>query len=175
VLDDANRESQEGVKLAHPLRVAPGEIVIDGNDVNAATAQSIQIDRRSGDEGLAFACGHLGDATAMEHHAADKLNIEVHHGPSHWLVADGEGMLTFGKAAGPVFYHRECLGQQFLETSRERGGITDSRKLLLPRGGFRAQGFVRKLAQRLFDLVNLPDERLNTTQLALIFRADDGL
>ena len=111
----------------------------------------------------------------MEHHSADELNIEMHHGPSHRLIADGERMLAFGKAAGALLYHRKRLWKDFLKTSRKHVRVADSRKLLLPRGGLRAQGFVRKLAQRLFNLVSLPDDRLNTAQLALIFRADDGL
>ena len=84
-------------------------------------------------------------------------------------------MVAIGEAASPLFHHRKRLWKDFIQTDLQCGGIGDRRKLLLPRQGFRAQGIVRKLAQRRLNLVDLLDDRLDTAQLPLVFRADDGL
>ena len=78
-------------------------------------------------------------------------------------------MVAIGEAASPLFHHRKRLWKDFIQTGLERSGIGDRRKLLLPRQGFRAQGIIRKLAQRPLNLVDLPDDRLDTAQLPLVF------
>ena len=90
VLDDADREPQKRVQLAHPLRIAACEIVIHRDDMNPASRQGIEVDGQGGHQGLAFAGGHLGDAPAMQHHSTDQLHIKMHHTPGHRLVADGK-------------------------------------------------------------------------------------
>ena len=44
-MPDADRQAKEGVHLAHPLRVALGQVIVDGNDVNAAAGKRVEIDR----------------------------------------------------------------------------------------------------------------------------------
>ena len=39
--DDAHREAQEAEDRAHPLRVAPGQVVVDCDDVDAAASQAV--------------------------------------------------------------------------------------------------------------------------------------
>ena len=77
VHDDADGEPEEFVDLPHPFGVALGEIVVDGDDVNAAAGERVEIDRKGGDQGLAFAGLHFRDAALVQHHAADELNVEV--------------------------------------------------------------------------------------------------
>ena len=47
VHDDADGQAEELVDLAHPLGVAAGEVIVDGDDVNAFAGERIQIDRQS--------------------------------------------------------------------------------------------------------------------------------
>ena len=42
VLDDADRHAEEAVDAAHPLRVAAGEVVVDGDDVDALALERVQ-------------------------------------------------------------------------------------------------------------------------------------
>jgi hypothetical protein len=77
VHDDAHREAEEFVDLAHPFGVALGEIVVDGDDVDAASREGVQVDREGGDQRLAFTGLHFRDFALVQHHAADELDVEV--------------------------------------------------------------------------------------------------
>ena len=63
--------------MPHPFGVAPGEIVVDGHDVHALAGERVEVDGKRGDERLALARPHLGDAAVVQHHAADQLHVEV--------------------------------------------------------------------------------------------------
>ena len=67
--------------VAHPLRVAPGQVVVDGDEVRAAAGQRVQIERQRGDECLALTGRHFGDAPAVQHDAADELHVVGNHVP----------------------------------------------------------------------------------------------
>ena len=91
--DDADGETEEAVDFAHPLGVAFGEVVVDGDDVDAAAGEGIEIAGQGGDEGFAFAGLHLGDLSGVEDDATDELNVEVAHadGALAGFADDGEG------------------------------------------------------------------------------------
>ena len=92
--DDADRDAQEVVDRAHPLGVAPGEVVVDGDDVGTAAGEGVEDRREGGDEGLAFARLHLGDLALMEDDPPEELDVEVPHpeGPLHRLTGGGEDL-----------------------------------------------------------------------------------
>ena len=73
--DHADGEAEEAVDLAHPVGVAAGEIVVDGDDVDALALERVQIDGERRDQGLALAGAHLGDLAAVEDDAADQLDV----------------------------------------------------------------------------------------------------
>ena len=73
----ADGEAEELVDLPHPLGVALGEVVVDGDDVDAAAGERVEIDRQRGDQRLAFAGLHLGDPAVVQDHAADELDVEM--------------------------------------------------------------------------------------------------
>src|SRR3712207_8570345 len=50
VLDQANLQAEEVVDLAHPVRVAPGQVVVDGDDVDTLAAQGVEIYGHGGGE-----------------------------------------------------------------------------------------------------------------------------
>ena len=91
--DDADGESEEAVDLAHPFGVALGEVIVDGDDVDAVAGEGVEVAREGGDEGFAFARLHLGDLALVEGHAADHLDVEVAHADdaAAGLANDGEG------------------------------------------------------------------------------------
>ncbi len=73
--DHADLKPQEAVDLAHGLGVASGQVVVDGDDVDALAQQGVQVDRGHGHQGLAFTGTHLGDAAFVQDHPAGHLNI----------------------------------------------------------------------------------------------------
>ncbi len=100
--DDADGEAEEAVDLAHPFGVALGEVVVDGDDVDAAAGEGVEVAGKRGDEGLAFAGLHLGDLAGVEDHAADELDVEVAHadGAAAGFADDGEGFGEDGVEGG---------------------------------------------------------------------------
>ena len=93
VHDDADGQAEELVDAAHPFGVALGEVVVDGDDVDALAGERVEIDGQRGDQRLALAGAHLGDAAIVQHHAADELDVEgphAEHAPRR-LAHGGEG------------------------------------------------------------------------------------
>ncbi len=115
VYDDPDRESEECVNLAHPFGVARGEIIVDGDDVNTASGQRIEIDRKGRDQRLALAGLHLGDLAFMHDHAADELDIEMP------LAERAFAGFTHGcESRHQNVIKRLALGELFLELLRAR-------------------------------------------------------
>ena len=77
--DDTDRQTQKIVDLAHPARVARGQIIVHRNDMDALARQRIQVNGKRRHKGLAFTGAHFGDLAFMEDHAADKLHVERAH------------------------------------------------------------------------------------------------
>ena len=94
VLDDADRHAEEPVDLAHPLRVAPRQVVVDRDDVDALAFEGVEVGGKRRDERLAFARLHFGDLALVQHVAADQLHVEVPHvqHAAAGLADDGEGL-----------------------------------------------------------------------------------
>ncbi len=95
ILDAADREPEEPVDAPHPVGVAPGEVVVDGDDVDAASGQRVQRGRQRRDEGLAFAGPHLGDLAFVQNETADQLHVVVPlaERPFGRLANQGESLL----------------------------------------------------------------------------------
>ena len=92
--DDPDREAQEVVDGPHPLGVAAGQVVVDGDEVDAPAGQAVQRCGQRRDQRLAFARPHLGDAALVQDDAADQLDVEVAHleGPPHRLAGRREDL-----------------------------------------------------------------------------------
>ena len=75
--DRADLEPEEPVELAHPLGVALGQVVVDGDEVDAAAGQRVEVRGKGGDEGLALAGLHLRDPPEVEGGATHDLDVEV--------------------------------------------------------------------------------------------------
>ena len=100
VRDHPQAHAQEVEDRAHPLRVAPGQVVVGGDDVDAAAGQRVEDRGQGRQEGLALAGPHLGDLALVEDGAADELDVVQAHPerPLHGLAA-----------------HREDLGQRVVQ------------------------------------------------------------
>ena len=63
VQNAADGQAEKPINRAHPFAVAGGEVIIDRDDVHAASAEGIEINGQRGDQRLAFAGGHFRDAS----------------------------------------------------------------------------------------------------------------
>ena len=114
VLDHADRHAEEAVDAAHPLRVAAGEVVVHGDDVNALAVERVEIRGQRGDERLAFARLHLGERAVVQDHAADQLHVVVPH-----LQHAASGFADDRKGFGQQVVERFAVG----EAGAELGGL----------------------------------------------------
>ena len=172
VLNAADGQAEETVKLAHPFRVAPGQVIVHRHEMRAAAGERVQIKRQRRDQRLAFAGRHFRDPAAMQNDAADQLHIEVHHVPGHRLIADRECVLPFGQPARRVFHNRKRFRQNLIELFPLLLQVRDRRELGLPGRGFGAQIVVGERLELLVELVDPAHDRHQTLDLALIFRAE---
>ena len=79
VLDDPDRQPEAVEDRPHPLRVALGEVVVDGDDVDASPGHRVERGRERRDERLALAGLHLRDAALVQDDAAHQLDVERAH------------------------------------------------------------------------------------------------
>ena len=92
--DEAHGEAHEAENLAHPLAAVLGQVVVDGDDVDALARQGVEVGGEGGHQGFALAGLHLGDAPLVEHHAAHQLHPEgpLAQHPAGGLPHGGEGL-----------------------------------------------------------------------------------
>ena len=91
-LDQAHFHAHKAIDAAHPLAVAAGQVVVDGNNVNVFPRKSVQITGKRGNKRFTFAGFHFGNLAFMQSHTADKLHVEVTHarGANACLAHGGE-------------------------------------------------------------------------------------
>ena len=92
--------------LPHPLRIATRQVIINGDHMNAAPCQRIQIGGQCRHQGLPFTGSHLGDLTVVEHHATDELHIKVTHAKHPFT-----GFAHDGKSLGKQFIKQRSLSR----------------------------------------------------------------
>ena len=102
------RQAQAVEDGPHPLRVALGEVVVDGDDVNAAPRHGVECGGERRDEGLALAGLHLRDLALVQDDAAQQLDVEVAH--AELAPADLAG-------------GRKDLRQRIVEDVLQMGGV----------------------------------------------------
>ena len=113
VLDHPQGQPEIAQDLPHPLRVAPGEVVVDRDQMNALPGQGVQIERHDGDQGLPLAGRHFGDLALMEDGSAHQLDVEGDHVPADVLIADLPGLPDV--AAAGLLDDRVGFRQQVVE------------------------------------------------------------
>ena len=173
VQDAADRQAEELIDRAHPLAVARRQVIVHRDDVDAAPAQGVEIDRERGDERLAFAGGHFGDSACVQGIAADELHVERDHLPRQRVFADDN--LRAAEPPAGVLDHREGLGQDFSQPAGQLLVVLNLGKLLLPGGGLLAQSVVGDLLQLGLEGVDPRDQRTEALDLAVVLGADELL
>ena len=73
--DDAERNAEEREEWAHPLRVAPRQVVVDGDDVYAVACEGVRGSGERRDERLPFASAHLWNLSLMKDDRAKDLHV----------------------------------------------------------------------------------------------------
>ena len=119
--------------------------------MHALAGQRVEIDGQRGDQRLAFAGLHLGDAALMQHHAADQLHVE---------------MALAERALGRLAHGGEGFGEQIVE---RRAGLDAGAELL----GAGAQGLVGQRRDFRLERVDLRDDRAVFLEFPVVGRAED--
>src|SRR5262249_44920653 len=70
---------QKFVEAAHPFGIASRQVIVHGDDVNAFTADRVQIGGQGRNERLSFTGLHFGDLALMEDISTHELNVEMPH------------------------------------------------------------------------------------------------
>ncbi len=162
VVDDhAHRQPQKLVDLAHPLRIALGQVVVHRHHVNPVPRQSIQVASQRRHQRLALAGFHFGNLARVQNHAADKLHIEMPH---------------LHRAPARLAHHGKSLRQNLVQR-----GLLSRLQLILVRNPFeprrnsgpeldrpRPQLFIRKLLRRRLQSVDLSHHRPKPLENAVI-------
>ena len=143
--DETHGKTHEAVYLAHPLGVALGQIVVDGDDMDALAGQRVQVGGQRGHQRFAFTGLHLGDAALVQHDAAHQLDGVG----AHAQHAVG-GLPHGGKRFRQDVVQRLTVGKALLEL----GGLGLELRV--------GQGLVRVLQRR--DLIH---DGIDALQLAL--------
>ena len=96
--------------------------------MDALAGQCIQISGGGGDQGLAFAGAHFRNLTAVQHHSADHLDVEMPHvEEAAARFADyREGFhqkVIQGRAIGQFFAEFNGFGGKFAVRQRLDGGL----------------------------------------------------
>ena len=73
--DDAERDAEEGEEWAHPLRVAPRQVVVDGDDVYSVACEGVRGSGERRDERLPFASAHLWNLSLVKDDRAKDLHV----------------------------------------------------------------------------------------------------
>ena len=169
--DDADGEAEEAVDFAHPFGVAFGEVVVDGDDVDAAAGEGVEVAGEGSDEGFAFAGLHFGDFAGVEDDAADHLDVEVAHayGAFAGFANDGEGL---GQDGVEGLSFSAAKRSSAMSTSREVAfrGLSDT---LAELGGLGAKGLVGEALDGWLEVVNLLNDRHETLDSAFVAGAKD--
>ncbi len=152
VLDHADGQAEKLVERPHPLGVALGQVVVDGDEVDAFAQQRVRVNSEGRDERLAFAGLHLGDFALVEHLAAHDLDVEVAH-PE--------------RALPRLAADRERLGQHVVERLALRQALLELDRL-------RAQLFVGQRGHRRFEGVGRNHRFAQLRDFALV-AVEEGL
>ncbi len=107
---DADAQAQQVIDRPHPARVAPGQVVVDGDQVHALAGQGVQVQGQARHQGFALTGLHLGDLAEVQDHAAHQLDVE---------------MPEADRAAAGLPADRERIDQQLVEVMPIAGALPE--------------------------------------------------
>ena len=129
VVQAGDVEAEVGVDVPHPLRVAPGQVVVDRDQVRAPAGERVQVERQGRDQRLAFASRHLRDPALMQHDAADELHVVRHHVPGQLVAGDRHGGAD--QPAAGLAHRGIGLGKEVVQRGLQLALVLDL-QLLVP-------------------------------------------
>ena len=90
--DGADAHAQEAVDASHPVGIAFGQVVVDGDHMHALAGQRVEVHRQRCHQRLALTGAHFGNLALMQCHATDQLHVKVTHcqHPRARLAHDGK-------------------------------------------------------------------------------------
>ena len=127
--DAADRDAQQVVQRAHPVRVPAGEVVVDRHDVHRPAARRVGGGRQRAGQGLALAGGHLGDLPGQHDERAEQLRVV-----GTLTQRPAGGLPPHGAEPGPVLHAGGQAGQRRVRQVAQR---------VLTRGDLRKEALVR--------------------------------
>ncbi len=74
--DNPGGQAQKAVNLIHPFRIAPRQIIVDGDDMHAAPGQRVQVNRQGCHKGFPLTGFHFRDVALMQENPAHQLHIK---------------------------------------------------------------------------------------------------
>jgi len=91
---DSDAQPEQVVDRRHPARVSPGQVVVDGDEVDALARKRVQIQGEARDQRLAFTGLHLGDPALVQDDPTHQLDVEVTQAnrAAARLAAEGESL-----------------------------------------------------------------------------------
>ncbi len=131
--DAAGAHAEETVDTTHELGLVAGQVVVDGDDVDALAFEGVEVRRQRGHQGLAFTGLHLGDVAPMQRGATHELHVEV---------AQSEGTLGRLPHGGEGFRHELVEGLPVFDALLELGRLA-LQLLVVERGDLILQGVGR--------------------------------
>ena len=150
-LNNAGAHAQRVIHASHPLRIALHQIIVLGDEVCTQPTQGIEIQRRSGDQGLALTCAQLGNFALVQQGPADQLHIVVAH-----IIGAAAGLAHGGKGFRQQVVQRLALGHARAELRC-----------------LAAQVIVAQLHKVGFQRVNAFHHRINARQRFIAIAADE--
>ena len=156
--DAADGQAQKPIDRPHPFAVARRQIIVDGDDMDAAAGQGVEINRHGGDERFAFAGRHFRDLALVQGDAAHQLHVEGDHLPFEGMFAHDD--FRAAEAAAGVFDDGVGFGQNIIQPRGQFLRILD----LGASSAFHCAVFWRKTSSGCdcrggFVLVDLLDQR----------------
>src|SRR5262249_11228944 len=174
----SDSQGQETIELAHPLRVALGEIVVDRDHMNTAATERVEVYGQGRDQGFAFAGFHFGNLAAVQDHAADQLHVEMTHVEHAATSFADYGKSLFEDLIEDFIGGFQALAVEFslaIEVGIGLVGTLAEAVLdyLAEFVGLRAQLVVRELLHPGFERVHALDARREALDFALVFGPKD--
>ena len=77
VLDHADRQTEVVINRPHRLHADLAQVVVGRDQMRALAQQRVQVERQRRGQRLAFTRFHFGDASFVQHDAADQLHVEM--------------------------------------------------------------------------------------------------
>ena len=76
-LDHTDPQTEKFIDRPHPVGIALGQVLVDGDDMHTLAGQRIQVGRQGRHQGLAFTGAHLGDLALVQGDATEQLLVEM--------------------------------------------------------------------------------------------------